>query len=345
MYDEKQIQKSHGEAVSRRSEWDSLFREIGLNFLPRHQDFFHERTRRGTNRAAHLYDNSGMQALRRVSDLLVGRLLPMNGEWCRFAVPTEVYEGLPQQVQHELDIFLDRWTKVLQSHLENSNFRATMKALAKDWLGIGYCAVMPVDVPTIINGQLDFHHAPANRVWLQGASDTAWAGAYWMRNMFVRDGKREFPDYPKWGERDDEEEVSVIYFFIPHKGYNQTGAFIDGEIENGFLFNDASLPDYDRSIVTATYGVSGGETYGLGLAGELLTESQMLNKTRENHYRASAIKINPMFLAHKNIPAIDLVARPGARIPGDLGYDSGRRTPRATAGGRRRPEPVIRQYE
>ena len=61
--------------------------------------------------------------------------------------------------------------------------------------------------------------------------------------------------------------------------------------------------------------MAGGETYGLGLAGELLTESQMLNKTRKMHLEASSIWSNPMWMVDKSINEKDIVAGPGGRIP------------------------------
>ena len=226
-----QVHERFQKAVNLRSEYDSFFREVARHFLPRHQDFWHEQTSRGRNRAGHLYDNAGIQARRKAVDLITSGVFPKGKEWVKLAISREVYEQISPDERQQVDIYLAQWSRVVQSFLNASNFRDVMKACAADWLTFGYCAVMPMSVAHTRKMGLGFWLAPANTIWLAQASDSAWNGAFWRRNMTPDDFKREFPNYPLNEQSISQtEEFPVVYGFLPGVGYNQEFAFLEREM-------------------------------------------------------------------------------------------------------------------
>ena len=302
----KEARERYGAAMGLKAQVTALQRTMAFYARPQNSDW-HTYDARGRLRGGGLIDATMIKVVRKVADRVVSRLMPEGGSWARITVSESQRQALDPASRHALDQGLEVASMIVQRSLERSDIRKAVSECCKDFLAMGLCSAMPV---RYIDNSIGFGVNPANKVILEDAPNMRYGGVFIHRQMKIRDWKRMYPGFPHPPLQDDQTTM-IVFGFIPHGA----GAYSFAYDERGeeFLFMREHFP-HERPIVSATAMVAGGETYGVGLAGEMLPEAQMLNSMRADLLQAVKMWGNPMWLVNKRAQVRNFQWRPGGRV-------------------------------
>ena len=112
----KKILARYKHAKSIKDQWVSVFEECYEYALPQRESFFTESI--GRRRTDHIFDETAVVGVQEFASRLQSGIVPNYARWAEFVAGTEV----PEDMQKETNLALDKVTEYVFEILQNSNF-------------------------------------------------------------------------------------------------------------------------------------------------------------------------------------------------------------------------------
>jgi len=279
-----QIKKILADKKSVRSNWDTLWQDIGDYIFPRKSDVLIKRTE-GEDLQVHLYDNTGPHSLELFSGIMMSFLFSVEEQWFEHSsgdVELDQKEHIKKYLQHV--------TRVVHNVLANSNFYNEAHEMLMDLGSFGTNIFgIEEDNEEIVRFFSKFIAEGYIGENARGKVDEIYMEYDWTARQILGEYGEEklHKDVQKCIKSNDEtKKFKVVHCIYP---VNRSG---DGKTSKGHSFySHHIMPDLDHELrlsgfETFPYAVprfakATGETYGRSPGMVALPEVRVLNKMVE----------------------------------------------------------------
>ena len=303
-------------AESLKSENSTKSREVAFYFLPRDSDWNITHTSEGRNRAEGLLDNTGVDAINRLVDTAMARLMPLEADWFLLVMTPHLAEFLGETDDRlRIEGDLKRYSDVVRKYLDRGEFRKSMRTAMRNFLVFGWCAVLPRPG---MDGEGVLFEVFANNTVALEYSPSVNGGLFWRVQCSAREWNRKHPYAPISGA--DNAKKTIIHAALPIGLEWLTIVYEEGS--DKILFGQWHLAN---PVVVGKMAAAAGATYPDGLGADNLTELQLLNETRFRALKLLLLKTTPMFIMNSALNLDNFQFRPGgaALVDTDIGNNVG----------------------
>ncbi|MEL6278491.1 MAG: portal protein [Pseudomonadota bacterium] len=320
--------RRHEQMKDRRTNWETLWREVAERFLTRSDDF---RTQHapGENRAEHVFDSFPTRALDRFASVLDSGLTPRNRRWFRLSTGDD---DLDEQadVKHWLDLFGQKIWRKLYSARSNlaSHLHETYLSLGGFGTGCMHVEMNRMGDLVVRSPHLSQMHIAASQA---GQIDVFhrefMLEARQAIQKFGRDAPAKCFDMVRQGKPFT--PFHFLHCVAPREDYDETriGNNATPLVEYYVSCDEKKIVregGYDESpYMVSRYVLSPNEIYGRSPAIIHLADAKMLNRMMWTVLETAELAADPPAL----YPNDDLVGQygiaPGERIMGGID-DQGR---------------------
>ncbi len=272
--------------------WDTRLKECYQYFLPERETFDDHAP--GAQKNERVFESTAIEALSDYASRMESQLVPPGREWMTLEAGSEI----PEDQEEEVDKSLEEMTKILFSHINDSNFSSQIHETFLD-VGISTGAIIIEDGDGI-QSALRFRAVPMADIIIEksqkGIIDTVW------REITLN--AADIPSIFPYAKLTDD-----IIKAIKDKP-EQEFEFIEGVALNDDQLTFTSMVLYPSKkdvlyearelsspwVVFREASISG-EVYGRGRALRCLSDVKTLNKVYENYLRAAALIAQPIYTA------------------------------------------------
>ena len=272
--------------------WRSMHEECYDFFLPQ-KNLYNDRSN-GQQKDEKVFDSTAQDALADYASRMESQLVPPGREWMKLEAGTDVPEAESDQV----DVQLEKITKILFDNINSSNFSSQINEAFLD-LGISTGAII-VEEGDGIQSSLRFRAVPLAELILErsqrGIVETVW------REFKIQAGDIPaiFPHIkvPEDMQRDIDEKPETDYEFIEGVALNSDQKTYTNMVmsvkHKEFLYKE----EQDSSPwIVFRESTTAGEVYGRGRAMRCLSDTKSLNLLMRDYLSAVEIWGNPTYLA------------------------------------------------
>ncbi len=174
----KKILAKYEHAKSLKDQWTSVFEECYEYALPQRESFFTETA--GRRRTDHIFDETAVVGVQEFASRLQSGIVPNYARWAEFVAGTEV----PEDLQKETNLALDKVTEYVFEVLQNSNFSQEVHETFLDIaLGTGVLLVEEGDAVQPIR----FKAIPLHHLCMTSGHDDRVDAVYRTRKMKLKE--------------------------------------------------------------------------------------------------------------------------------------------------------------
>lgn len=309
----RQIVTGFGKAKNRRERWESLWQDCYDYALPVRGDYQSGSLRRGED----LFDATAPDAVDELASLLLGNLTPPLVPW--FAIKGGA--DLTELEAQKLAPALERMTRILQSHFDQSNFLVEVHQCFLDLVVAGTASLAFEESEIGAASAFRFTAMPLHHIsfaeGMHGLLDTVYRSlSLTMAQILARYDGAVLP--PKLAKGDMDASHHVIESLVPlpdAAGYALVAFLAEGE---DIIFSQKlSVSPY----INFRWMKSPGEIYGRSPVMKALPDIKTANKVVELILKNASIAVTGLWQAEDdgviNPANIELV--PGAIIPKAVG--------------------------
>ena len=314
------ILKRYDVAKQRRNTWESLWKECYSYALPQHED-------RGTGNVGvrktdHLYDSTAMDAVEQLAASLLGQLTPPWSSWFGLKPGPDMGDVDAQQ----LSPALEKAARLIQSHLDRSNFTTEMHQAFLDLI-TGGTATLQFD-EAAIGGFSAFRFAAiplTHTVLEEGARSGRLDGIYREAQMEYAKIIDRFPDAelpPKMAldaEKQADKTYPVLETVLPDGYGYQYASYLLEQVDDPIVLKSVKMND--APFISFRWMKAAGEIYGRSPVMKTLPDIKTANKVVELVLKNASIAVAGIWQADDdgvlNPSNIDLT--PGTIIPKAVG--------------------------
>jgi hypothetical protein len=313
----EQLKKQFDRAVSKKSNWDNLYRETLMYVYPERNNFTEKADGvKNKGNPIEICDSTATVGLSKFVSNLQSSLVPPMKKWVKLVSG----EKIPKEIKDKVDQNLEIVTNIFFSSLQNSNFDTQIAEALAD-LGIGTGALL------VLKGEsarkpLNFVAVPLNELFLDEGPYGTINTVYRRHKVEIRNILSTWPDakLPKTLSDSIEVDPSRKEYFIectyPAKikiketSVREDGKTIVKEVErDGFMY--CVLFDNTKEIivkreqrsspwVTFRWTVAPGEIYGRGPATFALPDIKSLNKVKQLILQRASIDALGMWMVKED---------------------------------------------
>ena len=287
---ERMIKRVNKARQNKKAQWEAHLRECYRYALPESQTFDHFSP--GQKKREYVYDSTAEYALEDYASRMESQLVPAWRKWFMLEPGSEI----PEEKKAQVEEYLEKATDIIFHHINHSNFNGQIKETFLD-LGISTGAII-VEEGDGIQSALNFRSVSLSEILIEksalGIVETVWRDI----KVNVQDIKYIWPK-AKLNDKleqmtDDNPEVNLIEGVYKNE---KTGNYITMLLDE--KNKDTLLEEEDDSSEWVVFRESTipGEVYGRGRIMRALPDIKTLNKMVEDHLRAAAWAVNPMFTA------------------------------------------------
>lgn len=316
-------------AKTRKLNFEQTYREALMYAAPQ-RDTFYDAAVEGAKRDNPdiVFDSTAQDALTKFASNLQSRLVPPMKEFIKL----DVGPGVQEAFKHDAKLQLEQTTKLMFSHLQNSNFDIQVAESFLD-LGVGTGALM-LQAGTKAK-PFNFVSVPLSQLWLEEVADGRVGAVFREHNIAYRAIEEVWPDAKI--DQDLREKINaspdkmvkLVEMTLPQKirirQRTEKGRFewvqVDGYrytvVENGT--NKRIVQRLQRSSpwIVFRWSIMPGEVYGRGPLLLALADIKTLNKAKELTLKNAAMAIAGAWTVRDdgvvNVNTIKIY--PGAKIP------------------------------
>lgn len=307
------------QAKSRRDRWVNLWQECYNYALPQQESF--DGYSSGQNKTDHIYDGTAMDAVEQLTASLLGNLTPPWSQWFGFTPGPE----MSAEDSQLLSPALERAGRLLQSHLDKSNFTTEMHQAFLDLVVGGTATLLFEEAQAGGYSAFKFSAIPLKEMALDEGSRTGRLDTVYREvSMTLDEMENRFSDvdlppqiYAR-GLKDPKEMFSVLETVRPNNLVYDYAAFLIEDNDSVLL---ASGQYTQSPFISFRWMKSPGEIYGRSPVMKTLPDIKTANKVVELILKNASIAASGVWQADDdgviNLANIELT--PGTIIPKAVG--------------------------
>lgn len=274
-----EIKKRLSSLKSERSNWETLWQDIGDYIFTRKNTVLVKRTQ-GEDRQFYLYDNTGPQSLELLAGNLHSLLTSSTQQWFELTTGDEHLDSLD-----DVRLFLQKLTTKTHNILNNSNFQMEVHELYMDigGFGTGLLAIEP-DEEDVVRFLCKFIAVAYIKEDSRGRVNEVYLEYEWNARQIVQEyGVDALSDKVKRAyDNNEDTKFKVVHAVYPMKEKDARG--FTYESVHCLLEEKHELKRHgfkELPFVVPRWSKASGETYGRSPAMVALPEVKVLNKMVE----------------------------------------------------------------
>ncbi|HPQ50351.1 MAG TPA: portal protein [Alphaproteobacteria bacterium] len=313
------IIEEFSKAMSRRSQWEGLWHDCYDYALP-HRGISLSGSSENRRRGEHLFDATAPDAVDELASLLLGNLTPPLVPWFAVKAGTDLSEEEAQKITP----VLDKATRIIQAHFDQSNFLVEVHQCFLDLVVAGTASLAFEEADPGAASAFRFTALPLQDVYLgegdHGGLDQVFRPlSLTVPQILARYDGVELPLHIlQDGYNSPDKIYHMVECVVPvggQRGYRLCAFLVD---DGGFVFSEkiSSSP-----FINFRWMKSPGDVYGRSPVMKSLPDIKTANKVVELILKNASIAVTGIWQAEDdgviNPATIELV--PGAIIPKALG--------------------------
>lgn len=314
------ILKQYEQAKARRNAWEPLWKECYSYALPQHEDRGFGIV--GSRKTDHLYDSTAMDAVEQLAASLLGQLTPPWSSWFGLKPGPD----MDDKDAENLSSTLEKAARLIQSHLDRSNFTTEMHQAFLDLITGGTATLQFEEAPIGGYSAFRFNAVPLTRTVLQeGARSGRLDGLYHETEMSYAQISEKFPqvELPNTlaleAEKNADKTYPVLEMVQPSKFQYGYAAYLLDQGDMPILLKQADMAE--APFISFRWMKVPGEIYGRSPVMKCLPDIKTANKVVELVLKNASIAVAGIWQADDdgvlNPANIDLT--PGTIIPKAVG--------------------------
>ncbi|MDH3662273.1 MAG: portal protein, partial [Alphaproteobacteria bacterium] len=206
-------------AQSRRSPWESLWRDCYTFALPQRGSGFGSQFDPARRHAERLFDGTATDAVEQLAASLLSQLTPPWSQWFGL-VPGYEINALERAVVSEE---LDRATETLQGHFDRSNFAVEIHQAFLDLATIGSATLLFEEAPLGAPSAFRLTAVPMAEMHFEAGPDDQILGHFRSRSLALRTLRSLFPEADLPEEKStcptgDRQPLPIVEAVLPGDG-------------------------------------------------------------------------------------------------------------------------------
>jgi hypothetical protein len=289
----ERFMKRYKDASERGQTWRNHFEDIYDYFMPNKN--IAKQSAPGEKHNIHLYDSTGIMAVRSFVSALHTGLTPPGLQWFDLSPGSDISESDPnyQQIKEQLRLTTD----LIFRHIAASNFDLAINETYYD-LAVGTGALVVNEGPA--DNPLLFSSFPLLRIYpeagVRGDVETVWRD---WRKFYVRNIRRTWPQAKLNSELETmlESDPDAAVDLVEGTVFNQAKNNWDFVLwENRTRSMLADIPIESSPWIVFRGFKRADEVYGRGPADQALPTMQSLNQMAKDELKAATLRSNPIFM-------------------------------------------------
>ncbi|MAH05181.1 MAG: phage tail protein [Alphaproteobacteria bacterium] len=311
------IKERYNAALNNKSKWETLWSDCYAYTLPQRSMNSGGFTA-GKAHGKDIYDATALDATDQLASSLLANLAPPWSAWFGFKPGPDM---TPEQAD-KMAPQLDRIAKIMQDHIDRSNFNVEIHQCFLDLVIGGTASIMIEEAPPGEFSALKFTALPLQQFAVAEGAKGTIDSTFRSFEMSYEQVKSRFPEaeFPprllNQGEKDPKTKVNVLESVTPYETY--------------YMY-DVLLPDDDTFIhrqrlsnspfINFRWMKSPGEVYGRSPVMKALPDIKTANKVVELVLKNASIAVTGIWQADDDgvLNAANIELKPGAVIPKAVG--------------------------
>ncbi len=315
-----EIMSGYDAAKSRRNSWEALWKECYQYALPQQESY--DGFSGGRNRTADIYDGTAMDSVEQLAASLLGNLTPPWSQWFGLTPGPD----MPKQDSELLAPALEKAARLLQSHLDKSNFTTEMHQAFLDVIVGGTAILLFEESQPGDYSAFRFKAIPLSTIALEEGRRTGRLDTVYREvSMTLQEMQDRFADIDlpskviERGVKDSNASFAVLETVTPNGLTYDYAAFLTEDMTEPLLL---ATGQYAQSpFIAFRWMKSPGEIYGRSPVMKSLPDIKTANKVVELILKNASIAVSGVWQADDdgviNLENIELT--PGSIIPKAVG--------------------------
>jgi len=281
-------------AEANKQLWRGIMEDCYDYFLPQKNTF--DWNSPGEKRDNQVFDSTAQDSLGDYASRMEARLVPPGREWMKLEAGTDI----PEDQEDEVNVELEKMTKIVFSHINSSNFSSQINECFLD-LGISTGAII-VEEGDGIQSSLRFRSVPLADIIIErsqsGIVETVWRriklNAGDIPQIFPQTKKKLTNDLKKMIEEKPETDVELLEGVELNLDQKTYTSMVMYEREKTILYEEKME---SSPWVVFRESTTAGEVYGRGRAMRCLSDVRTLNKAMQYYIETVELLGNPIYTA------------------------------------------------
>jgi len=277
-------------AKANKLQWESHLRECYRYFLPERNTF--DAREKGAKKREYVFDSTAQDSLEDYATRMESELIPSNINWMKL----ESGSDIPEDKADETNVYLDKTTDLVFSHIRSSNFASQAHTAFLD-LGISTGAII-VEEGDGIQSSLNFRCISLSELVIEESQQGIVKTVFREFKLPVADIKQVYPNAKMT------QQLEELHKNKP----TEEVTLIEGTIFNGKMYDNVVIYPQEKHFLIQEVIESSpwivfreatipGETYGRGRAMTALADVKSLNVMVRDYLKGLAWWSNPSFTA------------------------------------------------
>ncbi|PCI00695.1 MAG: phage tail protein [Alphaproteobacteria bacterium] len=314
------ILKQYEAAKSRRSHWESLWKECYAYALPQRESF--DQYSVGGRKTDHIYDGTAMDAVEQLAASLLGQLTPPWSSWFGFKPGPEMSESDAESLAPALE----KAARLIQSHFDRSNFAVEMHQAFLDLVTGGTATLHFEEAQVGGYSAFRFQTIPLSQTVLEeGARTGRLDGIYREVDMTLEKIALRFPDaeisqsMSGAGARDKGKTFQVLETVLPENLSYRYKAYLLNNTAEPTVLREGLFAD--APYISFRWMKAPGEIYGRSPVMKSLPDIKTANKVVELILKNASIAVSGIWQADDDgvLNPANIKLSPGTIIPKAVG--------------------------
>ena len=306
-------------AQSRRSYWESLWRESYAFALPQRNGFSNAQP--GGRQTDNLYDGTALDASEKLAASLLGNLTPPWTQWFGFKPGPDL---TPREAERLAPV-LEKAAKTVQAQLDRSNFIVEMHQCYLDLVVGGTASLFLEESEPGAFSAFRFSAVPLNQIILEEGADGFLNGGYRLLQLTLPQMQERYPaaslpvSIMRDGEKDPQRRFRLVESVLPNaKGtYDFTALLVEDSVPA--ILQTGSF--VESPLIAFRWLKTPGEIYGRSPVMKALPDIKTANKVVELILKNASIAVTGIWQADDDgvLNPANIELKPGAIIPKAVG--------------------------
>lgn len=317
MKDIRIIKERYHTALEQKNKWGSLWADCYEYTLPQRSSSVGSSSA-GKSYGANIYDGTAMDATDQLASSLLANLAPPWSAWFGFKPGPDLGDEQADKIAPQLD----RIAKIIQDHLDRSNFNVEIHQSFLDLVIGGTASIMVEEAPAGEFSALKFTALPLQQFAVSEGPSGAIDSTYRMFEMTIEQIMARFPQaqLPPSLEtkvkRDPKTKINVLESVTPVATYFMYDVVLADE--DVFIHRQKLM---HSPFINFRWMKSPGEVYGRSPVMKALPDIKTANKVVELVLKNASIAVTGIWQADDDgvLNAANIELKPGAVIPKAVG--------------------------